>query len=561
MSTEYPIDPNGEILCITRGNFVEYEKQLKKLCVGFGTAGQQILDGKATVPYFAAEPNINDTVLDKDGNVLRATYKREIPSGWVHNFATTGAAAPATAINIISARVGAQTRSMTRAAAATTTTTTTTTTTITSVNAVSTTAATAESDAKAAITAIALYNAERGTANEVSAKTNSDAAITTALKSAAIADAALAKATSATVASSTTTASIIQVDERYLALEPTENAMKSFQDNRKEWKSDRDKLIDSDNKALRFLIGTHSKSSITGIEASINFGPYPPNCHSKSLLFWEWSKSVHQNTAGSVKFGRTREIFQRTQGDKSHAEHIVLMARDRETLVSDWGQHVDVPGVLKGDYININHLMSLVYLTSLDQAFFGYPINRMLEKHPDGRIDNFGALMNEFHQYNLSKEQTTTTTITNTDLVARVLTAKVGSTSTGPTSTNTGDSNHNCTICSALGYYKASIKHDTVDCPGNREGNHYNKKAHAVTVAFAKNGFKRPVAAVTATATTAVPTTVVPTKKTGGVYDSDQYKRARAHLTACPEGTDEWLAAAAALTNIVSPETASNNST
>jgi len=544
MSTEYPIDPTDEILCITRGNFVEYMKALQKKCVSWGVAGQQILEGKAVVGHFAAEPNKDDVILDKDGNVLRSTYKRDFPPNHVHNYASTGATPPVTAINTISARVGVQTRSMTRAAAITTT----------SVNAVSTTAATYATDSINAMASIALFDLERGGANESSAKTASDAAVAKALKSKTIADAAASAASAS--AASTTTASRIQVDEAYLSHELTVPSAKDLRDDRKEWKSESEKNQDSDNKALRYIMATHSKASRTAIEASPLWGPYPLNCHSKSLIFLEISKSVHQNTAGNVKFGRTRDIFQRTQGDKSHAEHIVQMARDRETLVSDWGQHVDVPGVLKGDYININHFMSLIYLTSIDQDFFGYPINRSLEKYPDGRINDFGALVNEFHQYYLSKEQTTTT-----DLVARVLTAKVGG-PTGPTSTNTGDSTHDCTICSALGYFKSGIKHDTIDCPGNKEGNKYNKKTHAVTVAFAKNGFKykRPVMDATATATTTVPTTVVPAKKTGGVYDSDQYKRARAHLTACPEGTDEWLAAAAALTNVVSPETASNNS-
>jgi hypothetical protein len=272
------------------------------------------------------------------------------------------------------------------------------------------------------------------------------------------------------------------------------------------------------------------------------------------------SKSVHQSGSGIVKFARTNAILQMTQGDMALPEFINAIARGQESLNADFGQLITTPGhSLEGKHvIDINHLMSMIFLGGVDPNLFAYPINKLLEANPDGRIDDCQALTHSFLRHlNAHKGAPPSATAT-----ARALTAKVGgppaaaaakSTAAKDTTLGTG-----CTICANLGFRNPT--HSTENCAGKVGGPRYNAAKHAHSVAFAQAGFKRPTKSATANvATTAVTAVATPVAvPTGGVYDTEIFKNASAYAAKCAVGSNEWLDACSAVANIVTPSNNNN---
>lgn len=364
--------------------------------------------------------------------------------------------------------------------------------------------------------------------------------------------------TSVSPPTATTNVTLVkQFNAKFWKLPLTDAATALFEKHIQLYETTLTSTIASDGGLLHFIQATHSLASKTAIEASPLFAPYPDNCTDKSLRYWNISKSVHQAGSGTIKFGRINNIFQMTQGDTTHAEFIIAIAQAQKTLSSDFGQVVNMPGhELHGEtVINVNHIMSMIYLGGIDQQFFAYPIFKLLEQHPDGRVKDCAALTHLFHQHSLAhaKDPSTST--------ARALTAKVGgptaptSTATATTATTATNAKTSCTICAALGF--RTSKHNTIDCEGKVGGAKYDKVYHDKRIIFARDGFhkgtfgKSSKASANVAATTAV---AVPVGPTGGVFDTDPYKRASAYLSVCPVGTQEWLNAAAALADIVTPQ-------
>lgn len=361
-----------------------------------------------------------------------------------------------------------------------------------------------------------------------------------------------------TTTTATTAATVDQYNDRYWQRPPKDSAISMFDKHRVEYRTTLNELIASDNKLLEFLIATHTSESLTAIQASTLNKEYPPNCTDKSLRFWKASKAVHQIGTGSMKFKRTSQLFQLSMGDQSHATYMNTVTLAHNTLNSDFAE------LIHGRYmIDTNHLMSLVYLGGLDTEFFRFKIDRVLEQYSDGRIADTAALLRSFHKYVIDHGQN----IGSTDSTARALvatTTAATTTTTAAAATTAKAGKYHCTICLALGYRPRGHRHDTVDCPGNTANttNKYDKVYHDKVIDFAKRGFIKgtfgkststPQAHVTSAS--AITTPVGPT---GGIYDTDPYKRASAYAASCPVGTAEWLDACAAVTNIVTPG-ANNN--
>lgn len=304
--------------------------------------------------------------------------------------------------------------------------------------------------------------------------------------------------------------------------------------------------IQSDNDLLQFLLSTHSAESKLSIQASPLSVPYPANCFSKSLLFWRISKSIHQTGGGAVKFKRTKDTFQMVQGDMRHEAFMDAIAKAQKNLNSDFGTLLQQPGhALDGKYvISVDHVMSLVYLNGVDQKFFAHQLNKTLDLHPDGKIDDTSALIRSFHAFQVTHDLTTPASQAR-DKSNRVLAATVPST---VAATVRPDGKTGCTICYDMGFTKKCTEHSNATCHNNKDSPSYNEKLHQANIktaakfkTAAKTGAK-PIAAVA----TAVDTPVV-SSPIDDIFQSHRFRALQAYMNACPVNTVARTNAAADL--------------
>lgn len=357
-------------------------------------------------------------------------------------------------------------------------------------------------------------------------------------------------AQAAATATAKAAAAVNQYDADYFDLPLTDKATDLLEKHIDAYEKELREAIQSDNDLLQFLHATHSADSKISIEASANYAPYPPNCFSKSFKFWNLSREIHETGSGAVKLARTKATFQLKQGDMRHEHFMDAITKAQRNLNSDFATLVDMPGhELHGQYvINVNHLMSLVYLNGVDQKFFAWQLNKTLETHGDGKIDDTAALLRTFHAYQVAR-----------DLTDPAQTRDKGTRALAATATATDapftrpDADHGCSVCFDMGFTKKAQNHLLADCPCNKKSSAFDATKLKSATEFAASHFKKtkkpaadtaaPVAH--AAVATAVAATAEPVGAADSLYSTQRFRALQAVLHSCPANTVARVNAAA----------------
>lgn len=339
-------------------------------------------------------------------------------------------------------------------------------------------------------------------------------------------------------------ATINQYDKEYFDLPLTDQSAALLEKHIEIYKKELLEAIQSDNDLLQFLHSTHSADSKISIEASSNYVPCLPTCFSKSFKFWNLSREIHETGSGAVKFARTKATFQLKQGDMRHEHFMDAITKAQRNLNSDFATLVDSTNahLLHGQYvINVNHLMSLVYLNGVDQKFFAWQLNKTLETHSDGKINDTAALLRTFHAYQISRDLTDPGQ--TRDKGNRALAATATATDNAPLSRP--DANHGCSVCYDMGFTKKAQNHLLADCTNNKNSNSFDAVKYKSAVEFAarfkksdrtkKSDNSTPVAhAAVATTVTA---TAEPIGAADSLYSTQRFRALQAVLHSCPANT------------------------
>jgi hypothetical protein len=185
--------------------------------------------------------------------------------------------------------------------------------------------------------------------------------------------------------------------------------------------------------------------------------------------------------------------------------------------------------------------MSLVYLNGVDQKFFAWQLNKTLETHSDGKINDTAALLRTFHAYQISRDLTDPGQ--TRDKGNRALAATATATDNAPLSRP--DANHGCSVCYDMGFTKKAQNHLLADCTNNKNSDSFDAVKYKSAVEFAarfnksdrtkKSDNSTPVAhAAVATTVTA---TAEPIGAADSLYSTQRFRALQAVLHSCPANT------------------------
>lgn len=523
-------------LSVQAANFSQYEDQfLKEICTTAGIAGDQIKQNRAIDLRFPVKPDQNDFHFNKDTGVPTHPKYRRDTTGFTFAQAASPAPLPTTASNTVGmtlrnralpgpsgltapTQTAAQIRALTAAALQPGAT-------LATVNAALATAITASNSAAATV-------ATAATAATPAQITAANAAVITVIQ--------LQAAAAALV--------IDQYDSDYFDLPLADNAATLYEKHLSEWSSDLKDAIQSDNDLLQFLHSTHTKEAKISIEASPLHVPYPPGCYTKSLQYWNISRSIHETGNAAVKLQRTRATFQLRQGDMRHEAFMDAINKAHRNLTADFATLVQPGHSLDGKYvIQVDHLMSLIYLSGVDQKFFAHILHKVLDVNATGKFDDTAALIQEFHAYQVTHDLTVAPSGAPREKGNRALAATASDTASGSAPPRP-DGTSGCTICYDMGFTKKAQGHSNANCINNKHGSNYDAAKHKSNVEFAaknlKKGKKTAEDKPTAHAAVAAPAATPPAPP-APLLTTARYLALQAYLQTCPEKTAARANAAA----------------
>ena len=250
------------------------------------------------------------------------------------------------------------------------------------------------------------------------------------------------------------------IDEYWIDDDEAESGLKF---DIKTYSDEMDKLLMDETKIYSIILSRHSVDSITAINNHAKRMKFASKCYGNAENFITTSRIYHSLGNAATKVKRVVSLFKDTSiSISSFATHIAEFENLGKQLGTDLGKVVDGETV-----IPLDCLLSIAFVNALPQELFKIQLHDLWKKFPDGKIDNFKQLTQEFEAAaaHLPIDESTS--------VGAAFAAFV------------------CTYCQSINRHGTGHKHEYCHInPANSDKPFFRKDRHERAIAYFKNGAK-----------------------------------------------------------------------